>query len=90
MYIPCDNANSAVNPSDAVEVANARMYFGASFAWKTFPKINLAALAIPTIAPVRTTRLFSEIEWFEYQVERRTESVLEPIQRGNRQIKRLR
>lgn len=45
------------------------------------PEMRPEALAIPTITPVRTTRLFSEIELLEYQVESMTEGVLEPMVR---------
>ncbi len=39
------------------------------------------ALAIPTITPVSTTRLFSEIELLEYHVDSMTEGVLDPMHR---------
>ena len=46
------------------------------------------ALAIPTMTPVRTTRLFSETELFEYQVDSMTEGVLEPMHRRKQALER--
>ena len=44
-----------------------------------FPEMRPAALAMPTITPVKTTLLFSEMELLEYQVDSMTEGVLDPI-----------
>lgn len=44
------------------------------------PEMRPEALAIPTITPVSTTLLFSEIELLEYYVASITDGVLLPIQ----------
>ena len=80
IYNPNAPATTAVKPPNAAEVARAGMYLGSSLAEKMLPEIKPAALAIPTMTPVNTTRLFSDMELLEYQVASRTEGVLLPMQ----------
>lgn len=40
------------------------------------------------MTPVRTTRLFSEIELLEYQVDSKTEGVLDPMQRRKHALRK--
>lgn len=55
---------------------------------KILAEISPLALAMPTMTPVRTTRLFSEIELLEYQVDSKTEGVLDPMQRRKHALRK--